>query len=143
MSDKHKHLELIQSVINRLAGNSFQVKAWAVALTTGTMIFLSSVDNHKGVLLLAVPIIAFWILDGYFLYQERLFRGVYDYVRCLKKAVIDYSMSTAPDNSTNSQGSTSGWAWVRAVFSVTLVVFYGALMALIAMAYLFSETEVV
>ena len=140
---KHKHLDLIQSVINRLAANSFQVKAWAVALITGTSIFLASVDSSAGILLLFLPTIAFWVLDGYFLHQERLFRGVYDHVRCLDESAIDYSMSTAPDNSTNSPNSRSCWGWCSAVFSKTLILFYGALAVLIVTACLLAAAEVV
>ena len=32
--DRRKHLELIQGVITRLAGNSFSIKSWAVGLIT-------------------------------------------------------------------------------------------------------------
>ena len=35
MEDKRKHLELVQGVINRMAGNSFMLKGWAVTLVAG------------------------------------------------------------------------------------------------------------
>lgn len=60
MDAKLKHLELIQGVINRLAGNSFYMKGWAV------------------VLLSALLVLVFWGLDAYFLWQERLYRVLYD-----------------------------------------------------------------
>ena len=36
MENKIKHLEIIQGVINRMAGNSFALKGWAVTLVAGT-----------------------------------------------------------------------------------------------------------
>ena len=35
MDKKLKHLELVQSVINRMASNSFMLKGWAVTLVAG------------------------------------------------------------------------------------------------------------
>ena len=35
MDNKIKHLELIQGIINRMAGNSFMLKGWAVTLVAG------------------------------------------------------------------------------------------------------------
>lgn len=39
--DDHKvsHLEMIQGVINRMAGNSFALKGWAVTLVAGILHF--------------------------------------------------------------------------------------------------------
>jgi hypothetical protein len=34
MESKLKHLELVQGVINRMAGNSFILKGWSVTLTS-------------------------------------------------------------------------------------------------------------
>ena len=35
MENKIKHLEIIQGIINRMAGNSFALKGWAVTLIAG------------------------------------------------------------------------------------------------------------
>ena len=40
MDAKHKHLELIQGVINRLAANSFQLKGWSVVLVSAIFFLL-------------------------------------------------------------------------------------------------------
>ena len=39
------------------------------------------VENPYFALALILPVMGFWILNGYFLWQERLFRKVYDEVR--------------------------------------------------------------
>jgi hypothetical protein len=73
-----KHLEFTQAIISRLAGNSFQMKAWNVALATAAIGFAAAKDAHAGMAVLAiVPSIAFWFLDAYYLGLEKLFRDPY------------------------------------------------------------------
>ena len=79
MADKEsviKHLEMIQRIINRLGRDSFLIKGWSMAILTAGIIFVARSEVQSGWLGLAflVPVVGFWILDGYFLWQERLFR---------------------------------------------------------------------
>ena len=64
----------------------------------------------------------FWGLDGYFLWQERLFRALYNHVRAKDAADIDFSMDV--------NTFRTGWirSWLGATFSRTLISFYGALV---------------
>ena len=65
--DDHKvsHLEMIQGVINRMAGNSFALKGWAVTLVAG-IFALSSKDADRTYFIVAyIPIIVFWFFDSY------------------------------------------------------------------------------
>jgi hypothetical protein len=77
-----KHLEFIQAIISRLAGNSFQMKGWNVALATAAVGFAAAKDSKPTLAVLAVvPALAFWFLDAYYLTLETLYRDLY------KKAV--------------------------------------------------------
>ncbi len=122
MENKQKHLEFIQTVINRMAGNSFLLKGWAITLVAA-IFALSAKDTDRAYILIAYfPIIIFWILDGYFFSQERLFRDLYDDVRKLDEKDIDFSMDTRKykKNERNS--------WVCSIFSPTLLWFYLSLI---------------
>ena len=66
MSDKHKHLEFIQGVINRLATASFRLKGWAVVLVSALFVLLKDGPGGFAPVVL-VPVLMFWGLDGYFL----------------------------------------------------------------------------
>lgn len=93
MDNKIKHMEMIQGIINRMAGNSFALKGWAVTLIAG-IFALASKDADKMYFLIAyVPIIVFWGLDTYYLLQERLYRSLYNKVRNMKEE-IDFDMNT-------------------------------------------------
>lgn len=102
MDKKLNHLEMIQSVINRMASNSFALKGWAVTLVAG-IFALAGKDTDKMYFLVAyIPIIVFWGLDSYYLLQERLYRALYDKVRLLSDDKIDFSMKASPKEFTGS-----------------------------------------
>lgn len=81
MDYKVKHLEMIQAVITRLAGNSFQSKQWALALLGviwGIVWKHESATPAYGFWMTCILIVMFWHLSSYYLQQERLFRKMYD-----------------------------------------------------------------
>lgn len=89
-----KHLELIQGVITRMANNSFMLKGWSLTVVTGILALgAAAPGNHKLLWLIGMPVFLFWCLDGYYLWQERLFRRLYDDVRTSPHPV-NFSMNT-------------------------------------------------
>ena len=106
MEKKNLYLQMIQGIVNRMASNSFMLKGWAVTLIAG-IFALASKDSDKVYFLIAyVPIIIFWGLDAYYLMQERLFRNIYNRVRCLNDSEIDFSMDTSEYIDKNTHYST-------------------------------------
>ena len=130
MENKLKHLELIQNVINRMASNSFLIKGWCVTLVAALLALASQSSNTKYVIVALLPTVMFWILDSYFLRQERLFRKLYDHVRNLNENAIDFSMNTSAFIQTT--------ALSKAAFSQTLLIFYGVILVAIAIAILIT-----
>ena len=113
-----EHLKIIQTVINRLGRNSLWVKTWSLALVVAaTMLIITHYARFPHCSLMLIPfILGFWILDGFFLWQERLFRKVYDEVRVQSDS--DFQMDPL-----KHRGKPK-CSWVSAIFSVTLVIFY-------------------
>ena len=93
MDNKLKHLELIQGVINRMASNSFKLKGWAVTLASGIFALASKESDKMYFLITYVPVIVFWFLDAYYLWQERLYRTLYNDVRMKDENDIDFSLN--------------------------------------------------
>ena len=117
--NKRKHLEMIQGIINRMAGNLFYLRGWTITLVTGLFALSASQGAGKGYFWLAYfLLLIFWILDGYFLSQERLFRELYDNVRQRSEDEIDFSMRT--DKYKKSWKNRP----YGAMFSATLLWFY-------------------
>ena len=123
---KIKHLEFIQDVINRLASDSFRMKGWCVVLVAALFVLLAREGRIEFIVVALVPVLFFWGLDGYFLWQERLYRALYDHVRTLEEDKIDFSMNVSPFKTGRSR------TWPSATFSRTLFVFYGALALAVA-----------
>ena len=113
-----KHLEMTQAIINRLGRNSFLLKSWSMTILVAAMVLIAKEDlqNSYFVLILFLPIVGFWILDGYFLWQERLFRYVYDDIR--EQTDTDFKMDLGKHK------DKPKCSWISAIFSVTLVIFY-------------------
>ena len=114
-----KHLEMIQTVMNRMGRNSFQLKGWSMTILVAAKVLIARTDLPSPFLILALifPIIGFWLLDGYFIRQERLFRHIYDDVR--KQSDTNFEMNVTKHK------SKSNCRW-RAIFSsIVLGIFYG------------------
>ena len=119
MDMKIKHLEMIQGIISRMTNNSFLLKGWSVILVSALFALAAKDSSTYFILLAFFPAIAFWILYGYYLQQERLFRKLYDKVREMKNENIDFSMNA-------SFVKKEGWFCV--CFSRTLLIFHGAIV---------------
>ena len=128
MEPKLKHLEFIQGAITRLANNSFRMKGWAVFLVAALLVLLAREGCIEFAYIAFVPVIVFWGLDGYFLWQERLFRDLYNHVRELDEANIDFSMDR----------DVFKRSWLGATFSRTLIPFYGALAISVGLALILN-----
>lgn len=125
MEAKLKHLELIQGVINRLAGDSFRMKGWAVILVSAVLVLVVRENRLELAPVGLVPVLAFWGLDAYFLWQERLFRALYDQVRLTDEREVDFSMDV------RSVRAGRDLTWTAVLGSRTLLPFYGALAVVV------------
>lgn len=129
MESKLKHLEMIQGVINRMAGNSFLLKGWSVTLTSALFALAAKDSNSFFVYLAYFPCVTFWSLDGYFLHQERLYRKLYQAVSRKQPSEIDFSM-----NATTFENEVDSWC--STCFSITLRIFHGTVFGTIAIIML-------
>ena len=132
MENKLKHLEFIQGVINRLASNSFQMKGWSVVLVAAILVLLAREGRLDAAFIALGPVLVFWGLDGYFLWQERLYRALYDHVRTLDEDRIDFSMDVGKLPPGMSR------TWLGAAWSRTLFYFYAALAATTGLSWAVS-----
>lgn len=117
MDSKLKHLDMIQDTIKRMANNSFLLKGWTVTLAAALVALLAKEGDYKYLLITFFPIICFWLLDGYYLRQERMFRKLFDVVRIKDSSSIDFSMDT-------KLYSRDVESWLKTCFSSTIMTFY-------------------
>ena len=116
------HLQMIQAVITRMAGNSFLIKGWSVTLVAALFALAAADTNEFFVYLAYFPAFMFWALDAYFLRQGRLFRKVYDHVRELEPDRVDFSMNTQPFEGKVVSTWDVGWSPTLKLFHGTITV---------------------
>ena len=136
MSDdnKLKHLEFIQTIINRMASNSFYLKGWSVTLVAAIFVLATKDGNPNLVPVAYLPAIVFWFLDAYFLRKERLFCLLYDRIRKISNEDIDFSMDISTisrDKNVSSQYSV--------MFSISLLWFHGAMIVAIIITHVLTR----
>ena len=117
-----------------MSTNSFLLKAWSVVLVSGLFALAANNSGGKFVMIAYIPAFIFWGLDGYFLWQERMFRDLYGRVRIKDPDDIDFDMSIRDELSNLSKWQRFNKdlaEWADATLSKTLIPFYGALIAAI------------
>ena len=133
--DVVEHLKMIQNVIDRMARNSLWLRGWNATLAAAWLAFVARVGGGGAAAeappwyLIPVPFALIFLLDGYYLWQERLFRRLYD--RARQQETTDFAMNTAPFLSCENY-------WL-AVFSRTTLLFHGAIAVLLAAILLLQE----
>lgn len=76
--DKAAYLAMIQLIITRMGANSFILKGWNVTLVSALFALSVKDSNTRFVMVAFLPSVVFWVLDAYYLRQERLFRKLYE-----------------------------------------------------------------
>ena len=127
LDGKLKHLEMIQDIVNRLASNSFVFKGWAATVIAGISAFAVKDTSHRIMLVALLATILFWLSDAYYLSLERRYRDLYNHVAELPDNKIDFSMKLLDNHKFR--------AWIKALYSEILIVFYGLGAVLIIVAY--------
>ena len=118
-----RHLEFIQGVINRMATNSFTLKALAGTITAAVLAYAGAAKNAQPLLVLAgiIPVGMFWYLDARYLQLEESFRALYDAVR--KGQVQEpFDMNFKPHATKVRSRPKCWWSWSARNFHLTLFV---------------------
>ena len=125
-----KHMEFVQAVIARMASNSFLLKGWSITIVAALFALAGVSDKPILVIIALLPALSFWGLDTYYLWQERLFRKLYnDLQRSFEEEVDEkekvklFSLSTE-----KYKGKVS---WFEVFKSPTIFAFHGVIIGTI------------
>jgi hypothetical protein len=122
-----KEIDVLQDIIKRMATTSFLIKGWAVTLVVGTLVLKGGVYQ---VWIAFIPLGVFWLLDSYFLHQERMYRKLYDWVIANRLQTDEYLLDMNARRFEKQVPSK-----FRTAFSLTVGWLYGS-MALMVVACL-------
>lgn len=126
--EKLKYLEFIQNTISRMNKNSFQIKGCMVTIVAALLALCANSVNILYVYISIFPTIMFWVLDAYYLKQERKFRELFN--EAVKDKTKPFSMNTRKYKV----------CYCKAFFSKTLLFFYLPtilVLTLIVVLYIF------
>jgi len=133
----HKELDLIQGCISRMAHDGFVVKGWAILLISSAFALLGQkMLNLAYGAVVCVSLFALWIMNTYFLCNERKYRILYSWVIRERKAGND-NLLYELDTSKNKEIKCSFWG---TMFSPVLPYFYLLLIAITVLLSAISAT---
>ena len=121
------HLGMIQGVINRMASNSFALKALAVTIAAA-IIAITGTQQNAPVLASFVglfPVVVFWLMDAKYLRLEKLYRKLYDHVRKGKEwETFSMNVTTFNDDVSPTLRIAISWSviWFYLAVAVALLV---------------------
>lgn len=121
------HLGFIQGVINRMGLNSFLAKGWAATMTAAVFALSDRMNDPRFILISLVAVAVFWLLDTFFLHQERLYRKLFE-----KVAKGETDSRAFPMSTRGLHGEVANE--FRVFFSKTLLLYYGTLMVALLFA---------
>jgi len=132
MEAKLKHLEFIQNIITRMNSNSFMLKGWCITLVSALFALSAKDSNTLYILITYIPIPLFWILDGYYLSQERQYRDLYKEVSNIDNVNINFSLNATSYN-------TGKNTWTKSIVSNTLILFYVTMLLTVIVIMFFIK----
>jgi hypothetical protein len=131
---KLAHLQMIQSVIQRLTNQSFLIKGWTITVVAAVFALATKDAVSEFAYVAVLPVLAFWVMDALFLSLERQYRSLYDQVRTATDADIDFSMDV-------SRFATGRGTLRSAAVSGTVLGFHGVVLVAVALGiYLLPRT---
>ena len=124
------HINLLQGIINRLAGNSSSCKTWCITLVAA-LLSLSGATHQPAIVTVAlVPVVVFGFMDTMYLAQERAYRKLYgqilDLIHSRRYTLENTFYARAPLEFSASVAVLKSWA----IFPV-----YGGLIATYLVAW--------
>jgi hypothetical protein len=128
-----EELKLTQDIIKRMALNSFLIKGWTITLVIATLLLKG--DKFQA-LIAFIPILVFWYLDAYFLWLERLYRRLYDWIRLNRLTTDEHLFDMDYKRFIKDEQPK-----LRIMFSITLGLFYGSIFVLTLLYVIFLMTK--
>jgi hypothetical protein len=122
------YLNLLQSVISRMASNSASCKSWCITLVSAIAALLINKDKQHLVVIAIIPAILFAALDCYYLSMEKAFRDKYNgFIKKLHAGTVERT-----DLFVISPDTAIGWLQIwKSVKSISIRPFYLILILMI------------
>ena len=136
---KKEYLQMLQEPICRMSTISAIFKGFAATIVAGISVISYSSTNAWILGLSFLPVLAFAVLDIYYLKLERKFRFLFEQVR-LDKKEIDFSMKLTNDPLEIISARARTWDCIK---SPSIYLFYPLMLLILATVLILKLTNVV
>lgn len=136
---KREYLQMLQEPICRMSTISAIFKGFAATIVAGISVISYATTNAWILGLSFLPVLAFAILDIYYLKLERKFRFLFEQVR-LDKHEIDFSMKLTNDPLEIISARARTWDCIK---SPSIYLFYPLMLLILAAVLILKLTNVV
>ena len=136
---KKEYLQMLQEPICRMSTISAIFKGFAATIVAGISVISYSSTNTWILGLSFLPVLAFAVLDIYYLKLERKFRFLFEQVR-LDKHEIDFSMKLTNDPLEIISARARTWDCIK---SPSIYLFYPMMLLILATVLILKLTNVV
>lgn len=136
---KKEYLQMLQEPICRMSTISAIFKGFAATIVAGISAITYSTTNLWVLGLSFLPVLAFAILDIYYLKLERKFRFLFEQVR-LKKHEIDFSMKLTNDPLEIISAKARTWDCIK---SPSIYLFYPLMLLILVAVFVLKCTNII
>lgn len=128
---------MIENIIERMARNSFQLKGWTMTIVAAILTLNTKPVNLNFMIVVSTPLLVFWILDSFYLQQERRYRVLYGNVIKKEENNVDFNLNTSENIYNDSEAKRI--CFFKCMFSITEVIFYVPLAASLIFLFVLSK----
>lgn len=96
--------------------------AWSMTLIALVGAISAQGSDKRFILLAFIPILGFWILDSFYLQQERKYKQLYKNVAEQDESQIDFNLDA--DKATGTAEEMARLCFCKCLFSITELCFY-------------------
>ena len=136
---KKEYLQMLQEPICRMSTISAIFKGFAATIVAGISAITYSTTNLWVLALSFLPVLAFAILDIYYLQLERKFRFLFEQVR-LEKHAIDFSMKLTNDPLEIISAKARTWDCIK---SPSIYLFYPLMLLILVAVFVLKCTNII
>jgi hypothetical protein len=108
------HLNMLQAIITRLAGNSTQCKTWCVAIVSALLGLAGATKSGRIAVAAIIPILVFGFVDAAYLANEKAYRDLYNRIvakiRDRSYGLAEFGDLSAPTDAGHYIWALSSWS---------------------------------
>jgi hypothetical protein len=109
------HLNMLQAVITRLAGNSAQCKTWCVAIVSALFGLAGATKSGRIAAAAIIPIVVFGFVDAAYLANEKAYRDLYN---TIVGKIRDRSYGLADRFNLSAPADAGHYIWALSSWSI-------------------------